>query len=283
MSFLILKPDYPHKGGATNALFSVKKGEILECPEDYDPDQKTFLIFETQEEAQEFLNKPKVAAPSGAEPRPGYRPYPMFRRVMSVSGPPIMQLFERDLHGFLNREWQDVVMDINVMNIERECLERMLKSENKRLRRNDVIAVLKEKIKKAPKAKSLEEKYAEITGEKPEAAPGVTMKGFRKPKAEAEGEAKAEVEAQDEDVEEKAVPETPYTPPAIEAAKPSTFRQLLRAVSGIGKATADDILAVYPDMEALQKDIKSRKKLPFRNDVVKLLRKNFSTDKIEKQ
>lgn len=289
MSFLILKPDYPHKGGATNALFSVKPGEILECPESYDPDPGTFLIFETREEAQESLNKPKAAAPSGAEPRPGYRPYPMFRRVMSVAGPAVMQLFDRDLYGFLNREWQDVVMDINVMNIERECLERLLKTENKHSRRKNVIVIIEDKIKKAPKAKSLEEKYAEITGEKPKAAPGVTTKGFSKPKAEAEGEAKAEIEAQD-DVK-KETPDTPYTPPAVEDvptvtiadAEPRTFRQLLRAVSGIGKATTDDVLAVYSDLESLQKDIRGRKKLPFRDDVAKLLRQNFSADKIEKK
>ena len=302
MSFLILKPDYPHKGGATNALFSVKHGEILECPESYDPDPGTFLIFDTREEAQAHLVTPKAAAPSGAVSPAGHKPYPMFRRVMSVSGPPIDQLFDRDLYGFLNREWQDVVMDINIMNIERECLERMLKAENKHSRRKNVIVVIEDKIKKAPKAKkpepkkkmtgeemtnlTLEEKYAMITGEEVKAAPGVTTKGFTKPKAEAVGEAKAEIEAQDEDVKEE-IPKTLYTPPAVENvptvtiadAEPQTFRQLLRAVSGIGKATTDDILAVYPDMEALQKDVKGRKKLPFRDDVAKLLRQNFSPEK----
>jgi len=285
VSFLVLKPDYPH-AGVSNALFSIEKGQVMECPKGYEPPSSVFSVFETEGEARQFIEELKKASAREAEPRPSsaYRPFPLFRRVQSVEGAHILQLFDRDVYRFLSREWQDVMIDINVMKMDRGSLERLLDCEKTHFNRQDVIKAIEERIEKAPKAKVARKRKETKTEAK---APGVTTKGFRKPKAEAEVEAKAEVEAQDKDVVEKdetaAVSETPYTPPAGEGAKPPTFRQQLRVVSGIGKATTDDILAVYPDLESLQKAIKSRKKLPFRNDVVKLLRQNFSIDKIEKQ
>jgi len=286
VSFLVVKPDYPH-AGVSNALFSIEKGQVLECPEGYEPPSSVFSVFETEEEARQFIEELKKASAREAEPRPSpaYRPFPLFRRVQSVEGAHILQLFDRDVYQFLSREWQDVVIDINVMKMDRGSLERLLECEKIHFNRQDVINAIEDRIERAPKAKKVTRRKKEKA--KTEAkAPGVTTKGFKKPKVEAKAE--AEVEAQDKDetepsgAEESSVSGTPYTPPSVEPELP-TFREQLLAVSGIGKATADDVLAVFPDLESLQKAIRSRKKLPFRNDVAKLLRQNFSLDKIEKQ
>jgi len=279
VSFLVLKPDYPH-AGVSNALFSIEKGQVLECPEGYEPPSSVFSVFETEGEARQFIEELKRASTREAEPRPSsaYRPFPLFRRVQSVEGAHVLQLFDRDVYRFLSREWQDVVIDIHVMKMDRGSLERLLDCEKTHFHRQDVINAIEDRIERAPKAKP--ERKKKTKGKAEPKAPGVTAKGFRKPKAEAEGEAKAEVEALSKDeVEAPAVSETPYTPPAVEGVEPPTFMEQLLAVSGIGKATTDDILAVYPDLESLQKAIKSRKKLPFRNDVAKLLRQHFRSKK----
>lgn len=54
-----------------------------------------------------------------------------------------------------------------------------------------------------------------------------------------------------------------------------SFYKELIDIKGIGKETADDIVSVYSTKESLIKDLKNKKKLPFRNDVIKLLEKKY--------
>lgn len=49
----------------------------------------------------------------------------------------------------------------------------------------------------------------------------------------------------------------------------------LEEIKGIGKETASDISAVYPNKGSLLEAISIKAKIPFRNDVVKKLKKEF--------
>jgi hypothetical protein len=49
----------------------------------------------------------------------------------------------------------------------------------------------------------------------------------------------------------------------------------LESIKGIGRKTAGDIMEVYPNEVSLRKDIKANIKLPFRDDVEKILRETF--------
>jgi len=53
------------------------------------------------------------------------------------------------------------------------------------------------------------------------------------------------------------------------------FYEELVDIKKIGKETAEDIIAIYPNRESLINDLKSKKKIPFRNDIVKLLEKKY--------
>ena len=56
--------------------------------------------------------------------------------------------------------------------------------------------------------------------------------------------------------------------------KPSLKDELVK-INGIGKKTAEDIVAVYPEKEGLIKALKSTEEVPFRDDVVDLLREEY--------
>lgn len=53
------------------------------------------------------------------------------------------------------------------------------------------------------------------------------------------------------------------------------FESSLMEIKGIGRRTARDIVKVYPSVEDLAKAVESEKDLPFRDDVVKILEKEF--------
>ena len=48
------------------------------------------------------------------------------------------------------------------------------------------------------------------------------------------------------------------------------------SIDGVGKATAEDILKVYPKKEDLVKAFADNAELPFRDDVVELLRGKYA-------
>lgn len=55
----------------------------------------------------------------------------------------------------------------------------------------------------------------------------------------------------------------------------NNFKEKLKEIKGIGKATTEDIIRVYPSEKKLKEAISEGDKLPFREDVVILLKKNF--------
>lgn len=54
-----------------------------------------------------------------------------------------------------------------------------------------------------------------------------------------------------------------------------TWSEVLIAINGIGKKTAEDIIAVYPTKGSLLEAFSSKAKIPFRDDYVKILDKEF--------
>jgi len=156
MTFLVLKPNYPHES-ASNSLFSVKKGEILECPFSYNPSD-SFQVCETREAAKQYLTL--IGKASSQEPTKAEEPskdkvspqptYPLFRKVASIGDDePSYQLFSRDIHRFLSREEAEIIADIHDVNLHRNTAERLLEYERKHFTRKGVIAVLEEIAKES--------------------------------------------------------------------------------------------------------------------------------------
>lgn len=54
------------------------------------------------------------------------------------------------------------------------------------------------------------------------------------------------------------------------------FESELRAIKGIGRKTAQDVVAIYPGRESLLEAIDSGETLPVRDDVEEKLRKHFA-------
>ena len=63
--------------------------------------------------------------------------------------------------------------------------------------------------------------------------------------------------------------------PQIKSKKEKPWLQELEEVKGIGEKTSLDIIAVYPTKGALLEAIASKAKIPFRDDVVIKLKKEF--------
>ena len=166
MSFLVLKPDYPH-ASASNSLFNVKKGEILECPTGYNP-SNSFQVCETRAAAEQYLKlisklKPKVEAEITSElraeaeevPRDELLPqatYPLFRKVSSTGGgEPEYQLFARDIHRFLARKEGEIIADIQAIKLHRNTAERVLEYERKNFSRTAITDALENVLKEENK------------------------------------------------------------------------------------------------------------------------------------
>ncbi len=150
MSYLVLRSKYPHEA-ASNALFSVKKGEILECPENYKP-SKAFLVFESRQEAVDYLKgvKSEVLSPPTAEKKQDKKfvlSYPLFRRVATPDGPPIFQLFSRDIHKFLSGHEEDIIRDIHTINVHKNTAQRLLDYERNHFSRQAIMTALEAIIK----------------------------------------------------------------------------------------------------------------------------------------
>jgi hypothetical protein len=151
--FLILRPDYPHDS-ASNALFSVKKGEILECPAGYKPGS-SFQVCDTKEAAEEYIKLAYTESSPMAERKHedkvevGTPPYPLFRKVSGLGGEEATyQLFSRDIHRFLSRGEEAVIEDIKNVNMHHNTAERLLEYERKHFTRVKVIDVLEERLEK---------------------------------------------------------------------------------------------------------------------------------------
>lgn len=169
MSFLVLKPNYPHES-ASNSLFTVKKGEILECPPGYEP-SNSFQVCETHVAADQYLklisktkteNLPSKLRTEAEESSklPPQATYPLFRKVSSTGGgEPAYQLFARDIHRFLSRKEGEIIADIHAVNLHRNTAERLLEYERKNFTREKIVGVLEGIVKE-------EEKKAEIKSEK---------------------------------------------------------------------------------------------------------------------
>ncbi len=154
MTFLVLKPEYPHES-ASNSLFSVKKGEILECPSGYNPSD-SFQVCETRAAAKQYLKltskassqePTKAEEPSKDKVSP-QQPYPLFRKVASIGDDdPTYQLFSRDIHRFLSRDEAEIINDFKSVNMHKNTAERLLEYERKHFTRKGIVDVLEEIVK----------------------------------------------------------------------------------------------------------------------------------------
>lgn len=145
--FLVLKPDYPHDS-ASNSLFSVKKGEILECPVGYEPSD-SFQVCDTREAADEYIklayteSSPITDRKHEDEVEVGTPPYPLFRKVSGLGGDDATyQLFSRDIHRFLSREEKEILADFQDVNLHYNTAVRLLEYETKHFSRKLVIDFL---------------------------------------------------------------------------------------------------------------------------------------------
>ena len=159
MSFLVLKPEYPHES-ASNSLFSVKKGEILECPPGYEPSD-SFQVCETHEAAEQYLKLIGKAIASQQATKAEETPmdklspqptYPLFRKVASIGDDEATyQLFSRDIHRFLSRDEAEIIADIHAVNLHLNTAERVLEYERKHFTRKAIIDVLEKIVKREGK------------------------------------------------------------------------------------------------------------------------------------
>lgn len=163
--FLVLKPEYSHEG-ASNSLFTVKKGEILECPAGYKP-SSAFEACETQEAAQAYIklaystdklsagvstSSPDEITSNSVKERDNSTPaYPLFRRVSSPDGSEQQyRLFARDVHRFLAREEIDVLSDIYSIKINEKTAQQLLDCELKQSApRKEIVDFLKDILRSA--------------------------------------------------------------------------------------------------------------------------------------
>lgn len=158
MPFLVLKPEYPHES-ASNSLFSVKKGEILECPEGYEP-SSSFQICESRSAAEQYLtlisssqSKAEPMSPPKAEEEMGklspQPTYPLFRKVASLGDDdePSYQLFARDIHRFLSQTEAEITTDIQSVNLHPNTAERVLAYERKNFSRKSIMDILEAIVK----------------------------------------------------------------------------------------------------------------------------------------
>jgi len=175
MTFLVLKPEYPHES-ASNSLFSVKKGEILECPAGYTPDDDSFQICDTKEAAEIYLKliylnggkKGTVAKRSEkAEEKDGSSPtltYPLFRKVSGLGDEEASyQLFSRDIHRFLSRQEEEIIADMENVKMHHNTAARLLEYEQAHFTREAIIKILEKEVEKEE-----EKGKVAISGEKHE-------------------------------------------------------------------------------------------------------------------
>ena len=158
MSFLVLKPNYPHES-ASNSLFTVKKGEILKCPPGYEP-SNSFQVCETHAAADQYLkliskaeNLPsKLRTEAEEDKLPPQATYPLFRKVASTGdAEPSYQLFARDIHRFLSRKEDELIADIHAVNLHCNTAERLLEYERKNFSRKKIVDVLENVLKEENK------------------------------------------------------------------------------------------------------------------------------------
>jgi hypothetical protein len=169
MTFLVLKPEYPH-GSASNSLFDVKKGEILKCPKGYEPSD-SFQICDTEEAAREYIKlispekggKGAVAKRDKKAEEGGSHPtviYPLFRKVSGLGNEETeYQLFSRDIHRFLSRAEAAVIEDIEKVKMHHNTAARLLEYERAHFTRNKVMELL-------DKIHQKESEGTKISGEK---------------------------------------------------------------------------------------------------------------------
>lgn len=204
--FMVLRPEYPH-AAVVNSRFSIRKGEVLECPEDYVP-SSSFLVFESRAAAERFLRSQasisklpaaRPASTSAAEEssslsrKRGLSPpplHPLFRRVSSIQGETVWQLFSRDIHTFLSQPESDILPDLLRLNIHKNTAARLLEHEERHFRRPAVLEALN----------------AIIAGEKPPYA-------FSEDDEKDEDEDVAEAEAEVKDTDEQEAEQEPENEP----------------------------------------------------------------------
>lgn len=150
-SFLVLRAEYPHQA-LSNAVFSVKKGDVLKSPQNYKPSDDLFYIFESREAAIRHIKKnADVLPPTLAGEKKGKEStnpsYPLFRRVASPSGEPVYQLFARDIHRFLSRHEEEIIADVHSINVHPNTSQRLYDYERKHFSRQAVMTVLEAIIK----------------------------------------------------------------------------------------------------------------------------------------
>jgi len=193
--YLVLKPDYPH-ASASNAKFSIKKGEVAVCPPDYSPSD-SFCVFDTEDAALKYVQStyyqsfPQMRSPAAAPaPASPNKPrYPLFRRVSAVPSKEVTyQLFARDIYKFLAQPEDDVLADLQNLKIHPNSLKRILKCEQQHFQRPPVIDTLEKLILGEPVTQSEQKTSSEEFVSRKEPAPeqpaeprakGITHTGTR--------------------------------------------------------------------------------------------------------
>ena len=169
MTFLVLKPEYPH-GSASNSLFSVKKGEILECPIGYKP-SSSFQICDTKDAAEEYIKLISLKKGKGTVAKRDKKAeegvshptvvYPLFRKVSGLGDEEASyQLFSRDMHRFLSRSEEEIISDMENVKMHSNTATRLLEYEKAHFTRKAIIKILEKEVEKDVNGNKDKEKEA---------------------------------------------------------------------------------------------------------------------------
>ena len=243
MSFIIVDPEYPHRG-VSNSAVRMMKGEVREFHSEFTAAPAAFLRFETRKEAKEYLDANDAPQVVNAVPLkiPARTP---FRSVHSPGGSSELALLESDIHTFLSREGADVLRDISLLNLKHEDAATILAYERQHFHRVAVVDLLSA--------------VGEITYADEELEANANIPGGYAPPSNPQGAPETRKE------------DAPHQPPSSS----SEFNALLVSIKGIGMRTARDIMNVFKSEKELRHAVKNGGKLPFRDDIEKKLKSKF--------
>lgn len=137
--FIVLKHDYPH-GSCTNRSIDIAKGTVMECPSGFKAHKSAFETFTSESAAQEYADSYESEPPQSKGL--GYQSFPLFRRVTSPGGKTELKLFDADLVRFLNREWTDILLDFQSIDLDERTVDKLVTRERNSLKRPEVLTYL---------------------------------------------------------------------------------------------------------------------------------------------
>lgn len=147
--FMVMKFFWPIDS-ITNALFSIKKGEIIKIPAGFKPDENIFETYETYEQALSFVKKMPVEVKTSNQVTTSEMINSKLRRVSFLQDDGTSKLGfilkDKDIPEELSRNARELIMDINKLDDE-ETLQKMLEIESRCDKRKAVVDALKAKLK----------------------------------------------------------------------------------------------------------------------------------------